>query len=86
MAISVKKVTISEIESRQKEVGGQLLEMKNTREINLRELVTKQDQAKSYQKVLDKKYKPLTRDPDALKEELEKMTERLNSIRYIEKL
>lgn len=55
--------------------------MKNTREINLRELVTKQDQAKSYQKVLDKKYKPLTRDPDALKEELEKMTERLNSIR-----
>ena len=74
-------MTISEIESRQKEVGGQLLDMKNTREINLRELVTKQDQAKSYQKVLDKKYKPLTRDPDSLKEELEKMTERLNSIR-----
>lgn len=75
------QVTISEIESRQTEVGNQLLDMKNQKEVNLQELVTKQGQAKDYQKVLDKKYKPLTRDPDAVKGELDKMSEKLNSIR-----
>ena len=76
------QVTISEIESRHTEVGSQLMDMKNKKDVNLQELVTKQGQAKEYQKVMDKKYKPLTRDPEAVKNELDKMNDKLNSIRF----
>ena len=74
-------MTISEIESRHTEVGSQLADMKNKKDVNLQELVTKQGQAKEYQKVMDKKYKPLTRDNEVVKNELDKMSEKLNSIR-----
>ena len=74
-------MTISEVESRQREITGQLVHMKNQKDVNLQELVTKQSKAKEYQKVADKKYKPVTRDAEATKSELDKMNERLNSIR-----
>jgi len=77
------QVTISEIESRHTEVGSQLADMKNKKDVNLQELVTKQGQAKEYQKVMDKKYKPLTRDNEVVKNELDKMSEKLNSIRSV---
>ena len=76
-------MTISEIESRHTEVGSQLADMKNKKDVNLQELVTKQGQAKEYQKVMDKKYKPLTRDNEVVKNELDKMSEKLNSIRSV---
>lgn len=74
------QLEISQADSGQNEINSQLKRMKNQKEINLEELIIKQNQAKELQKVADKKYKQVSRDPDHLSAELEKMGEKLNSL------
>lgn len=77
------QLQISQAESGQNEINSQLRRMKNQKEINLQELVIKQNQAKEYQKLCDKKYKQVSRDPEHLLSELEKMSEKLNSLNSV---
>jgi len=77
------QLEISQGESGQNEINSQLRRMKNQKDINLQELVIKQNQAKEYQKLCDKKYKQVSRDPDHLAGELEKVSEKLNSLNSV---
>merc|ERR1712168_1456618 len=77
------QLEISQGESGQNEINSQLRRMKNQKDINLQELVIKQNQVKEYQKLCDKKYKQVSRDPDHLAGELEKVSEKLNSLNSV---
>ena len=46
-------------------------------------MVLKQNKAKEYQKCIDKKYKPSSRDPEHLSTEHSKIEEKLNSLNSV---